>query len=111
MGADCASCISEFEKKNELNHDPLSPVPTPQQKTIDKKETPYFNPTPSSTPYKVDGLVSDNQTEPEGFKMQEAPERRKTDIDNVITLIRVQALIKGFIQRRRFRIQKQSIQG
>ena len=98
MGADCASCISEFEKKNELNHDPLSPVPTPQQKTIDKKETPYFNPTPSSTPYKVDGIVSEtNQTEAERFQMQEAPQRRKTDIDNVITLIRVQALIKGFI--------------
>ena len=69
MGADCASCISEFEKKNELNHDPLgepSPVRTPQQKTIEKRETPYFNPTPASTTYVPDGFVVEtNPTEPQ----------------------------------------------
>ena len=110
MGADCASCISEFEKKNELNHDPLdgqSPIHTPQQRTIQNNETPYFNPTPSSTPYKVDGLASESyQTEADGHQ-----QRQKTDTDNIITLIRVQALIRGFIQRRRFRIQRQIMQG
>ena len=123
MGADCASCISEFEKKNELSHDPFgtaakSPVPTPQQKTINQNPAPYFNPTPSSTPWKADPIVENienqenGQAEPEGFQQQEQPkERRKTDINNVITLIRVQALIKGFIQRRRFRIQRHNMIG
>ena len=115
MGAQCATCISEYEKRNELNHDVYgsrSPCPTPQNHRFQQNNQSIdFEPTPISTP--MNGEIEQGQNIQGAQRNDIAPvvkpqnatqETRKSGTDNILTLIRVQAMIKGFIQRRKFRI-------
>lgn len=95
MGADCSTCCTTAdESKQELNDD--QPKPSYQYKTIKT--------VPSTENDQHINFVQKNQNQ-RLLDVQQQTKKTKVK-DDMEMLVRLQAVVRGYLQRRKYRIQK-----